>query len=145
MAPSSKAKKELKPGDLVHARAAVIFKNPQENRNIHGDSASTIHLTGEVVQVEMELSNSGSKLYYVLAEYSFGGGVGKKERRLNISQIGIGPAPEDSLPTNPSGCPTFDTKAGSSGMVQTILRKGEASIARAAKSKKENVVTFLDH
>ena len=54
MAPSSNAKRELKPGDLVHARATVIFKNPQENRNVHGDSASTIHLTGEVIQVEVQ-------------------------------------------------------------------------------------------
>ena len=143
MASSSKAKKALKPGDLVHARAAVIFENPQENRNVHGDSASTIHLTGEVIQVEIRPSSSGSKLHYVLAEYSFGKGVGKKTRNLNISQINIGPAPEDSLPTNPSGYPTFDPKAGSNGMVQTILRKGEVALVRAAESKKENVVTFL--
>ena len=128
MAPASNAKKALKPGDKIHAQAAVIFNNPQENQNIHGDGASSVHLTGEVIQVEVHLSASGSKLYYVLAEYSYAKGAGKKTKLLNITKINIGPAPEECLPTNPSGYPTFNQKAGSDGMVQTILRKGESSV-----------------
>ena len=45
------SKKDLRRGDIINARAAVIFQNKKENVGIHGANANSIRLTGRILEV----------------------------------------------------------------------------------------------
>ena len=51
MASASKAKKQLKDSNIIHARTSVVFDSVQENCRVHGESHSTIYLTGVVMNL----------------------------------------------------------------------------------------------